>query len=62
MNFFRRHDGSESRRDSFHFLATSAQSSRHDFQYMAVFHIHVVLKNDQTPTRVVDKVFQVINK
>jgi len=30
------------------------------FQYSAEFHIHVILRNDQTPTRAVDKVFQVI--
>ena len=55
-----KHDDSESRRDTFHFLATSAQTSRHDFQYLNVFHIHIILRNDQTPTRVVDKEFQVI--
>ena len=59
-----KHDDSESRRDTFHFIATAAshaRSSRHEgFQYVAVFHIAVVLRNDQTPTRVVDKVFQVV--
>ena len=30
------------------------------FQYVGVFHVHVVLRNDQTPTRVVDKEFQVV--
>lgn len=57
-----KHDDSESRRDTFHFVATSASSRGrgHDFQYVGVFHIHVVLKNDHTPTQVVDKVFQVV--
>ena len=32
----------------------------HDFQYVGVFHIHVILKNDHTPTQVVDKIFQVV--
>lgn len=52
------HDDSESRRDSFHVFATSTRSGQ-PFQYLAVFHIRVILRNDQTPTRVVDKVFQV---
>ena len=55
-----KHDDSESRRDTFHFLVTSASQSRHDFQYLAVLHILVLLRNDQTPTRVVDKVFEVM--
>lgn len=50
------HDDSESRRDTFHFLASNDQMS---FQYLAVFHVYMMLRNDQTPTRVVDKVFQV---
>ena len=68
------HDDSESRRDTFHFVATAASAasaatstsassgpmSREGFQYVAVFHVAVVLRNDQTPTRVVDKVFQVV--
>ncbi len=60
-----KHDDSESRRDVFHFVATSdysysVRSASSDFQYLAVFHIHVILRNDQTPTRVVDKVFHVV--
>ena len=66
-----KHDDSESRRDTFHFVATAASAaaatsassgpmSREGFQYVAVFHVAVVLRNDQTPTRVVDKVFQVV--
>ena len=55
------HDDSESRRDTFHFVAMASRSRGrgHDFQYVGVFHIHVVLKNDHTPIQVVDKVFQV---
>ena len=55
------HDDSESRRDTFHFVAMASRSRGrgHDFQYVGVFHIHVVLKNDHTPIQLVDKVFQV---
>ena len=52
-----KHDDSESRRDTFHFFVSS---ERHDFQYVGVFHVHVILRNDQTPTRVVEKEFQVV--
>lgn len=52
------HDDSESRRDSFSFLA-SKQGGR-EFQYSGVFHIHVLLRNDQTPTRAVDNILQVV--
>ena len=66
-----RHDDSESRRDAFHFVATSdsysvrrpaaaAAASAADFQYLAVFHVHVILRNDETPSRAVDKVFHVV--
>ena len=64
-----KHDDSESRRDTFHFIATAASTNSanrfrnrriNGFQYVAVFHIAVVLRNDQTPTRVVDKVFEVV--
>ena len=59
------HDDSESRRDTFHFVAMASRNrghggGGHDFQYVGVFHIHVVLKNDHTPIQVVDKVFQVV--
>ena len=39
------HDDSESRRDTFHFVATASRNHGrgHDFQYVGVFHIHVVL-------------------
>ncbi len=55
------HDDSESRRDTFHFAAMASRDRGrgHDFQYVGVFHIHVVLKNDHTPIQIVDKVFQV---
>ena len=52
------HDDSESRRDSFSFLAT--KTGGRTFQFSGEFHIHILLRNDQTPTRAVDKVFQVV--
>ena len=55
---FYSHDDSESRRDSFSFVARKRNGG--DFQYRATFHIHVILRNDQTPTRAVDKVFYVV--
>lgn len=55
---FYTHDDSESRRDSFAFVATKRGGG--DFQYKATFHIHVILRNDQTPNRAVDKVFHVV--
>lgn len=55
---FYTHDDSESRRDSFSFVARKRSGG--DFQYKATFHIHVILRNDQTPTRAVDKVFYVV--
>ena len=48
------HDDSETRRDSFHFVALSSEEE--DFQYVGVFHVDVLLKNDNTPVRAVDKV------
>lgn len=41
-------------------MASRVGSRGHDFQYVGVFHIHVVLKNDHTPIQIVDKVFQVV--
>ncbi|XP_046998026.1 chondroitin sulfate proteoglycan 4 [Schistocerca americana] len=52
------HDDSETRRDSFHFVALSSEEE--DFQYVGVFHVDVLLRNDNTPVRAVDKVFRVV--
>lgn len=51
------HDGSETRHDSFKFVAFSKDV---DFQYVGVFDIDVVFKNDNSPIRTVDKVFHVV--
>jgi chondroitin sulfate proteoglycan 4 len=48
------HDDSETKRDSFHFVALSSEEE--DFQYVGVFHVDILLKNDNTPVRSVDKV------
>ena len=55
---FYTHDDSESRRDSFSFVARKRNGG--DFQYKATFHVHVILRNDQTPTRAVEKIFYVV--
>ena len=52
------HDDSESRRDAFKFLAR--KTTGRSFQYEGEFHVHILLRNDQTPVRVVDKVFHVV--
>jgi len=49
------HDDSESRKDSFHFLAWAP-----DFQYLGIFHFDIILKNDNKPLRTVDRVFRVV--
>lgn len=51
------HDGSESRHDSFKFLALSGDV---DFQYVGLFYIDILLKNDNSPVRTIDKLFHVV--
>ncbi|CAK1588060.1 unnamed protein product [Parnassius mnemosyne] len=53
------HDDSESRHDSFHFMALSPEPE--DFQYVGVFHIDIILKNDNSPVRVNEKVFHIVH-
>lgn len=53
------HDDSESRHDSFHFMALSPEPE--DFQYVGVFHIDILLKNDNSPVRVTDGVFHIVH-
>ncbi|XP_037300065.1 chondroitin sulfate proteoglycan 4-like [Manduca sexta] len=53
------HDDSESRHDSFHFMALSPEPE--DFQYVGVFHIDVILKNDNSPVRVNNNVFHIVH-
>lgn len=53
------HDDSESRHDSFHFMALSPEPE--DFQYVGVFHIDIILKNDNSPVRVHNNVFHIVH-
>lgn len=52
------HDDSESQQDTFHFMALS--SSSQDLQYVDVFYIDILLKNDNSPVRTIEKIFQVV--
>lgn len=51
------HDGSETKQDSFTFLAISPSQ---DFQYSGSIYIDIILINDNSPVRTVDKVFHVV--
>ncbi|XP_041986792.1 chondroitin sulfate proteoglycan 4 [Aricia agestis] len=53
------HDDSESKHDSFHFMALSPEPE--DFQYVGIFHIDIILKNDNSPVRSVDRVFHIVH-
>ncbi|XP_056646513.1 chondroitin sulfate proteoglycan 4 [Diorhabda sublineata] len=52
------HDNSETKTDSFTFMALSL--SDEVFQYVGNLSIKVILKNDNSPVRVIDKVFHVV--
>lgn len=52
------HDGSETQNDSFTFLALSG--SEENFEFVGRFPIKVNLKNDNSPIRVIDKVFHIV--
>lgn len=51
------HDGSETRKDSFQFVAFSVDV---DFQYVGILDIDILLKNDNSPVRTVDRIFHVV--
>lgn len=53
------HDDSESRHDSFHFMALSLEPE--DFQFVGVFHIDIMLKNDNSPVRADAHVFHIVH-
>ncbi|KAF5300206.1 hypothetical protein FQA39_LY11240 [Lamprigera yunnana] len=53
------HDDSETKYDSFDFFVFS-KTELEDFLYAAKFKINVTLKNDNSPVRVIDKVFEVV--
>lgn len=52
------HDDSESEKDYFDFVALSSEEE--NFEYANTFYINVLLKNDNEPVRVIDKVFHVV--
>lgn len=52
------HDDSESERDHFRFMALSSEEE--NFEYVESFHIDILLKNDNSPMRINDKVFHVV--
>lgn len=54
------HDDSETREDSFEFVAMSTDST--DFMYVGKFRIEIVMKNDNPPERTVDRIFHVVSK
>lgn len=52
------HDGSETTSDSFIFLVLS--TNEENFEYVGQFDIKITLKNDNSPVRVIDKVFHIV--
>ncbi|KAJ8970004.1 hypothetical protein NQ314_001433 [Rhamnusium bicolor] len=52
------HDGSETQTDFFRFIALS--TNEENFQYVGQFNINIRLKNDNSPTRAVDKIFHIV--
>lgn len=53
------HDDSETREDSFEFVAVSLDA---DFMYIGKIHVDVTMRNDNPPKRTVDRVFHVVSK
>lgn len=53
------HDDSETREDSFQFVAVADTV---DFMYVGLFRVNVTMKNDNAPERVVDRVFHVVSR
>ncbi|XP_033328605.2 chondroitin sulfate proteoglycan 4-like protein [Megalopta genalis] len=54
------HDDSETREDSFQYVAIAADPV--DFMYVGSFRVEITMKNDNVPERSVNKVFQVVSK
>lgn len=54
------HDDSETREDSFQFVAIASDAV--DFMYVGLFRVEITMKNDNAPERVVHKVFHVVSK
>ncbi|KAL3289493.1 hypothetical protein HHI36_022914 [Cryptolaemus montrouzieri] len=51
------HDDSETDHDVFKFLALSAED---DFQFVGEYNINIIMKNDNSPVRKVEKIFHVV--
>ncbi|XP_011053111.1 PREDICTED: chondroitin sulfate proteoglycan 4 [Acromyrmex echinatior] len=54
------HDDSETKEDSFEFVATSMDFT--DFMYVGKFRVEIIMKNDNPPERIIDKIFHVVLK
>ncbi|GAB1864441.1 Chondroitin sulfate proteoglycan 4 [Camponotus japonicus] len=54
------HDDSETKEDSFEFVAISLDSV--DFMYVGKFRIEIIMKNDNPPERTIDRIFHVVSK
>lgn len=54
------HDDSETKEDSFEFVAVSLDSV--DFMYVGKFRIEIIMKNDNPPERTINKIFHVVSK
>ncbi|KAJ8965484.1 hypothetical protein NQ317_017185 [Molorchus minor] len=52
------HDSTETQTDYFKFIALS--TNEENFQYVGQYNINIHLKNDNSPTRAVDKVFHIV--
>ncbi|KAJ8949136.1 hypothetical protein NQ318_012884 [Aromia moschata] len=52
------HDGTETQTDFIKFIALSTHEE--NFQYVGQFNINIRLKNDNSPTRAIDKIFHVV--
>jgi len=53
------HDDSETKEDSFEFVAVSPDA---DFMYVGKFHIDVAMRNDNPPERTVNRIFHVVSQ
>ncbi|XP_071579797.1 chondroitin sulfate proteoglycan 4 [Temnothorax nylanderi] len=54
------HDDSETKEDSFEFVAMSVNST--DFMYIGKFRIEIIMRNDNPPERTVDRIFHVVSR
>lgn len=57
-NVYYTHDGSETQSDAFTFLALC--KAEDNFQYVGNFELKINLKNDNSPVRLIEKIFQIV--